>query len=88
MGATLKCEKKKSPVNHRFTGLFLRRFRMGLRSPSPLSQLCGERTTTRVVGKSPLNTKNSQPELRILRLVSVYNCPKKYKIESQNGKYF
>ncbi len=58
------------------------------RSPSPLSQLCGERTTTRVVGKSPLNTKNPQPKLRILRLASVYNCPKKYKIESQNGKYF
>jgi len=30
MGATLKCEKKKNPVSHWPTGLFLRRFRMGL----------------------------------------------------------
>jgi len=38
MGATLKCEKKKSPVNHRFTGLFLRRFRMGLNQRQPIKK--------------------------------------------------
>ena len=39
MGATLKCEKKKNPVNHRFTGLFLRRFRMmGLNQRQPIKK--------------------------------------------------
>ena len=39
MGATLKREKKKSPVNHRFTGLFLRRFRMmGLNQRQPIKK--------------------------------------------------
>ena len=35
LATNLKCEKKKSPVNHWFTGLFLMRFRMGLNQRPP-----------------------------------------------------
>ena len=35
LATNLKCIKKKSPVNRWFTGLFLRRFRMGLNQRPP-----------------------------------------------------